>query len=323
MKGKPIRLKHCIHVAATDIDPGGTTNVKHVDALVNGSVLAARNALDNSCSRLTEFHRKHLSEIFVSLKHTYDAIRYLIRKGHQSPITVDAMALARIQLETIYAIALIAEKPESLDIYIKNHWKGHYLRFLHERENYKNLSNRKNFYFTQGILILEKLRKDCGVSDDEKSTIDSDELGIPLPAGTSAKKIEDFPTPTRALERIKTVETRKMLTYLYPEYRHLCSFVHLSPLPKFLKGIFDDRSRYSSLFSQGEREEIFHKAVADEALWIGFLSIAQCAAELICFYPNDLELRKTVGDCWEVLSKSSFPAKSVYEIRTKSLIGII
>ena len=170
---------------------------------------------------------------------------------------------------------------------------------------------------------LEELRKLAGVSDDEKATIRSDQLGEPLPTGMLSKPIQQFPTPGVALRIIREPDRKRMLSRLYLEYQFLCSFVHFSTHPRTFKGLFDDREPFGRMFTTGQLENMFQKEIAGPAIWVDFLSIVQSAAEMVVIYPGDIELRRAVTDAWSVLAERTIIGRAVWEFRSKKLLGVI
>ena len=53
------------------------------------------------------------------------------------------------------------------------------------------------------------------------------------------------------------------------------------------------------------------------------MSIAQSAAELTTLYPNDTELTSAVMGAWNELHDAHLLAIAVWNIRTKSLLGVV
>ena len=78
-----------------------------------------------------------------------------------------------MQLETLYSVCLITQDSTAATDYVRNFWKDNYVRFLFEREETRNLSR------------FDK-------TDDEKATVEFEELGTPLPAGVKLTKIKRF-----------------------------------------------------------------------------------------------------------------------------------
>ncbi len=318
------RVLDFAHIATTDIDSEGKLDAKQVDEFVNRCVARASAALSQNAQQLSEFQRHHLGEIFDSLAYTHQAIRELLKYGTTRPISVDALLLARLQLETLYALCLMVEDQHYIDVYLKDSWKKTYIRFLLQATECKNLPRFSSFHQKQGPAMLDRLRRIVGVTDDEVATIEHEELGKPLPQGASLTKIEKFPTPSIIVRKVTNTSRKKMLLRLYPEYQLLCSYVHgSSTQPRMLKNIFNPRSKFRGLFTSGEIEEMFQKEVAGEAIYLGYLSIVQACTELIELYPNDVELRATLTQAWQPLVEGSLVGRAIWEIRSRTLLGAV
>jgi hypothetical protein len=318
-----VTVRDSVHAIVSSFNPDSSTATVNLDGLLNRCVSAVTEALKSSSTTLfTDTQREHLSLIFKSMRDTHETIQDLLRFGNKSPRSVDSIPIARMQLETLYAICLVIEDGSNLDSYLKDSWKQIYIRDLLMAEECQNLPTIMSVLNGQSE-SLEKLRLLAGVSDEEKLTIRCEQLDEPLPAGVTRKIIPPFPTPGRVLKRIKNEDRKQMLKRLYFEYQFLCSFVHFSTRPRTFKGIFDSREPFRQMFTATELDEMFQKEIARPALWIDFLSVAQGAAEMVCAYPGDVELRRTAVEAWGVLADRTVMGRAVWEIHTKKLLGVI
>lgn len=125
-----IRVIDIAHLAKQDIDPDRHIDVKLVDGLVNRCSAAATSALKSPPVGYSELQAIHISWIFDSMRFTHVTIRNLIAGGPKTPACIDALALTRLQLETLYSICLITQAPSAAADYVKNFWKDNYVRFL-------------------------------------------------------------------------------------------------------------------------------------------------------------------------------------------------
>jgi hypothetical protein len=310
------------YLMTKDIDLDQTTDPAIMDALVNRCIAAAFEALRGPTSDFTKVQQEHLGHIFKSMRPTHETIRELLHHENKTPRSVDAVPLARLQLETLYAICLVLDQPSYLDLYFKHSWKQTYVRHLLMSSECKNLPTVMAELDKQ-LTPLEGLRNLAGVTDQEKATIRSEQLGEPLPLGIVSVPIRQFPTPGAALRVIRDPDRKRMLSRLYFEYQFLCSFVHFSTQSRSFKGIFDQRERFGELFTSEQLENMFHKEIAGPAIWVDFISIVQSAAEIVTLYPADIELRRAVTDAWAVLSEKTIMGRAVWEFRAKKLLGII
>jgi hypothetical protein len=317
-----VRVCDVAYLMTTDINPDQTTAAPILDGFVNRCIAAVFEALRGSTALFTDVQREHPGQIYKSMRPTHETIRDLLRSENKSPRSVDAVPIARLQLETLYAICLVLEQPSYLDLYLKHSWKQIYVRHLLMTAECRNLSVL-TAELDQQLVPLEDLRKLAGVSDEEKATIRTEQLGEPLPTGMSSKPISQFPTPGVALRIIRDLDRKKMLSRLHLEYQFLCSFVHFSTQPRTFKGFFNDREPFGRMFTSGQLENMFQKEIAGPAIWVDFLSIVQSAAEMVAVYPCDIELRRAVTDAWSVLAEKTIMGRAVWEFRSKKLLGVI
>ena len=317
-----VRIKDFATPNQKDIDPDERFDAPKLDAIVNRCVAAVTDSLKAQTTQFSDTDRGHLTQLFFSMKNTHLAIRKLLEQEDKNPISVSAMPLVRIQLETLFAVVLVIEQPETFPLYLKDGWKRLYVRHLWFREESKGLPR-----ITVGLdhvePSLEAMRMLAGVSDEEKLTIDVEELGVTPPPGFQAKPIRWFPTPGDVLDRIKDSERKRMLARLLPEYEFLCSFVHVSPHSKVFPALFDRRQIFGEMFTSGQREEMFQKEIAGPALCLGLLSIVQSCSELVPVYPADMDLLATVTEAWKTLHDLSLITRKIWELRAKRLLGAL
>ena len=206
-----------------------------------------------------------------------------------------------------------------VELYAKNGWEKLYERYLLEREECKKLPR-----FIGGLKAMEPyidgLQHISGVSDVERKTIESEELGIPMPKGIHEMRIKQFPTPGKIIEQIADQDCKKMLVRLYAEYEYLSSYVHGLPDAVSYKEIF---GKHKHRFSTGRTEDIFQKRIVGPSLSLSWLTVVQSASELICLYPQDIELRATITEAWNKLLNHWILAKIIWEIRAKTLLGSV
>jgi len=231
--------------------------------------------------------------------------------------------LARLQLEALYSVCLMVQDPSFVDIYVKSFWRDNYVRFLLVREECKGLTRFDEYLSLSGPRTLEMLRQAAGVTNEERATVEFEELGTPLPAGMNETKIRPFPTPMRVIEKLTDAGQRRMLMRLYPEYRRLCGFAHGSAQAWMFKNAFWDRSPLRPNLSEAQRQDVFEKEVLDPALLHSSLSVIQGTCEAATLYPADIELKRTAIEAWNVLSEMNLLGRTIWEIRARSILGVV
>lgn len=317
-----IRVIDIAHPAKHDIDPDRHIDVKIVDGLVNRCSAAATSALKHPPSGYSELQAIHISWIFDSMRFTHVTIRNLIAEGPKTPACVDALALTRLQVEALYSVCLITQDPTAVADYVKNFWKDNYVRFLLVREECRNLTRFATYVNTEGYAVLAQLQQASGVTDEEKATVEFEELGTPLPTGMKIAKIKRFPQPVGVIEAVVRPDRKRMLMRLYPEYRRLCAFAHGSAQSAMFKTAFWERSPLQRVIPESSRQNVFEKELVD-AIFYSSLSVIQSACELATIYPSDIELKRTVIEAWNLLLDSHLLGRIIWEIRAKSSLGVV
>jgi hypothetical protein len=320
-------VKNAHYVHTEDIDAGSTrAGGDQWEALVNICVKSAEVALEQPPAGYSIWQRNSLVDVFTSMRATHRAIRVLLKLGDTHPGSVDALVLARLQLEALYNLCLMFEGPEHVTRFQHEAWMRDYTRWMLYREELKKI-NREHPEVDADHPRLMFLMNLWGITNEQRLTIEYKELEVDPPAGFVPQPIKAFPTPGRLIELIPEGSKRQMLIRLYPEYQDLCSYAHGRPFAGFGKGVFDDRSpaRRDFLKAHGEKyvTHLFHQEVLGPAQIFSLISIAQATAELTQLYPSHLELQAASTRAWNELHGTNFMVNAVWHIRTKDLIGAI
>ena len=317
-----VRIPDCARPITKPVDLHLASDVDELQAHVNRCVLAMRNAFQSPCVIFDPVQREHVGQIYHAMKCTDGAIKELLRSKTQNPLCVDALPLARIQLERMFCVCLTIEDPSTITLYLKNDWKFLYVRDLLQRAECADIQELMAVLDAQAG-SLEQLRQLAGVTDEEKEITRCEALGLPTPKGFSARPIRPFPTPAAVLDRIKDTGRKQMLSRLYLEYSFLCVHVHFSPRSVSFRGLLDSRESFAGLLSTEQLELMFQKEIAQPSIWISFLSIVQSCTELISHFPADVELRRTVAQAWAPLASRTSIGQSIWETRSKRLVGVL
>jgi hypothetical protein len=311
------------HVLDSDIDVTQSFDCKTLDEYVNTCITAAKDALQSAVPPgFSEFNRDILQNLMEGLRSAHNSIRKLL-KDEPSASSVDVMTIARVQLEALYSFCFLLQNANNVSHFLKSGWKKQYIRFLLEREECKNIPRFDKFINTEGIQLHEKMRIFLNVSDAEKLTIESEELGTAMPAGIKKEAISGFPTPAKIINKITDPDQKSMLERLYPEYQWLCSFAHGDQNASFFRVVLDERSAHAKFIDPEKRADIFQRQIAEYSVLYSAICAVQTATEIAAIYPNDVELMVKVSAAWTGLSKLSFISRSVWERRAKKILPLI
>jgi hypothetical protein len=321
-KALPLPVSKVAHRHTTDIDRQQTMQSKEWDRLGNVCVVRATKALEGDTDGYTREHRYHISDMFNSMATTNRTIRRVLEAGANEPESVDALVLARLQLECLYTVCLMLEGPQHVDCYTRDYWRKRYIEYLLMREETMGLPELEQLAAETPVDLI-RLGLHFGVTPDQMATVELREIGKPLDASLTKQSIPRFPTPGQSIERFSPGDKRRMLERLHHKYVDLCSFAHGSGHANLFKIVFDRRSPHGDFLTEAEKEKRFMYDVVGTVYTVSFLSIAQSTAELTLLYPHDVELSVAVSNAWEQLRRTSFLTKAIWEIRTRSLLGMI
>jgi hypothetical protein len=125
-----ITVASCAYPHKSDIDTTADREGETWEKLVNVCVTRAQTSLTESTGGYTKMHRDTLSDLLGSMRATHRSIRLLLAKGDAEPESVDALCLARLQVEGLYSMCLLTEGPQHVDTFVRDAWKKQYVRYL-------------------------------------------------------------------------------------------------------------------------------------------------------------------------------------------------
>ncbi|HYL93773.1 MAG TPA: hypothetical protein VEW69_11535 [Alphaproteobacteria bacterium] len=311
------------HVLTTDIDTTQHAHVKELDGFVFTCISSAAAALGTAAPPgFTNFERDHLQLVVNGMRHSHRSIRNLLLGG-PDPSAVDALAIARLQLETLYSLCFMLQDAANVRLFLKYGWKKKYVRFLLDREERRNLPRFDEYFSKTAAPFIEELRKRSGVTTEEKLTIEQEQIGTPVPAGFVPVPIERFPTPRAVIRAIRNSDQKDMLERLYPDYEYLCSFAHGDTESSLFRTILDSRLPFKNMLGSGQVEDFFQRQVAETPLTYSIISAVQVATEVAAIYPANVELLAKVTEAWNWLIKGTLYASPVWERRAKKILPLI
>jgi hypothetical protein len=316
-----LRVRDIKHVLSSDadIDPNAVVDPKKLDGFVFACGNLAQAALSKSPpSGFTDFERDHLNAVIAGQAHSHRSIRCMVQ-GEENASAVDALAIARLQLETLYSFCFMLQDAENVRWFLKCAWKNRYIQFLLGREEWGRLPRFSEHLTVTALPLIDMFRRLSSVTDEEKRTIEVEEPGLAPAPGFTPAKIENFPTPAGVIQRVTSPSQRRMLKRLYPEYQCLCSFAHPGPEAAVIRTVCDPRSPHQGLFSSGERREFYQRQVVAPAVMGSTIAAVQVATEVAAIYPADIDLIAKVTEAWSFLVHVSLLARTVWEIRTKEI----
>jgi hypothetical protein len=97
-----------------DVDITRREDVATLDGFVNTCITEATDALQKApLAGFSEANRNHIANLVEGVKHSHQSIRKLLR-GDRNASAVDALAIARLQLETLYNACYLLQAPQHI-----------------------------------------------------------------------------------------------------------------------------------------------------------------------------------------------------------------
>src|SRR5436309_852970 len=128
-----------------DLDESVKTDVSVIDSLIRRCIVRTTTAIERGAlPGYDEFETAQLGQFIRSMMWTHEGIRQVLRQEGQ-PSSVDALALARVQLEGVYTICYMLHQPSSVGDYVKAGWKKTFSRFLLEQKEREQLPRFKEY----------------------------------------------------------------------------------------------------------------------------------------------------------------------------------
>lgn len=317
-----IRVVDVSQSVSSDLDVKSRCDVRDLDTAVFTCLLAASNTLSRAIpAGFSDLERDQLVHFVNGLRSSHISIRKLLSGGHDAS-SVDALVIARLQLESLYSFCYLLKAPENVRLYLKNGWKKRYIRFLIGRAEMCHLPGASEFYLQQGPEYLEKLRIASFVTPEEKAWLEFDELGVGSPTPAEAR-IKKFPTPMGVIEDFDRNSRQPLLKRLYPEYQYLCSFAHGAAESSFLRAVTDPRSPIRHFLEPWKTFDIAQREVAENAILYSALSCLLSATEVFAACPSDVELSAKLAKAWNFLLSVHLLAGTVWDLRVKGVLGVV
>jgi hypothetical protein len=311
------------HVIDHDLDITQSYDVATLDEHVYTCISLSRSAIEvGKLAGYSDYEKAHIWNFIEGMRYSHKSIRKLL-KGEQSASAVDALAIARLQLENLFTICFLLQSAENVRLFLKNAWKKKYVRFLLHRAEHIRLSRFDEYYNNTGLEMLDKLQGVSFVSDEERRTIDIQQLGYPFGPKPQVVRMEGFPTPAQVVKKITNPDQKQMLARLNSEYEFLCSFAHGDGESVLFRTVADKRSPFQSLHMTSEIEKFYQEQVLEPPILYSALSSILVATEVAASFPSEVELRARLGEAWNFLTKSSLSVVSAWETRAKKVLGFV
>ncbi len=310
------------HVIEHDVDISQSYDVKTLDEHVYACISLSRTAIE--AGRLGEYgdyEKGHIWNFIDGMRHSHKSIRKLLA-GEQSASAVDALAIARLQLENLFTVCFLLQSVDNVRLFLKNSWKKKYVRFLLHRAEHIRLPRFNDYEQRAAPDTLDKLQRVSFVTDEERRTIEFQQLGG-VSAPSPMVPIKGFPTPALVVKKITNPDQKQMLARLNSEYEFLCTFAHGESDSVVFRTFADKRSFVHSMRTTTEIEKFYQEHVLEPPVLYSALSSVLVATEIAAAFPSDIELRAKLITAWNFLVNGSLLAVCPWQVRARKVLGVL
>ena len=308
-----------------DIDITGKVNLALLDRSLEVAVNRTCNAVLDS-KTLDADLQAFIVSILKQFFSTHKSIRLLLKqKDTDIGMCGDAISLCREQVEKVFVLTLVIDDPAKwLSRWFKYDWRKRYEEFLLEKHECQKLSRFDSFLDNEGPEGLEQWKKQMGVSDAEKTTIEEsfeftlNNPDINLPAHLGNSLIPQVPTPGKAKQKINDVSVKAALERWYWEYKFLCDNTHIGPQRLIYTQIGSRQVSLSESHVNAMAERDFGKAVITSYV----ATLYSCSEAYRLISPN-VEVIGELTKLWNELAKGTLLGKLFWEIRVKDIFPLV
>lgn len=298
-----------------DIDRESGFDCKVADALVR-KLIARAEAAVRKCS-LPDLQMGFFKAVLPLFDQTHRSIRVLCKELYEAHgHTGDALSLVREQIEKLFTLQLVCEDAGKwVPVYLKDGWRKSYLMFLHEQAEVRDLPRFQEFTQNRGPHLMEQLRLGYGVTDDEKKVVELKAAGQPVPEALKPHDLAEFPTPGKALSRLKDVGRKTFMERWYVEYKRYCSFSHALTQ----KVVLNQMQTHGIQIDPMMRTVFLNKHI-EPGLILSYLAIGSAVAELNALHGKDLEVLESLSEFWATFQRSSLLGVAFWDLRIRGLL---
>jgi len=169
------------------------------------------------------------ANMLLAMKSTHRSIRRLVSGEKElAELSVDALSLARVQLERGFLAMLLIDSQRWHVRYRKNAWKAFARKYFRDQRSLGHFEPYKDYFGSSGpgITILRQFAHEMDVGEDEIQTLRAHVLGDKPDPRWDQWFIADMPTPGRTVQELTDPQRKALAEVLHPYYDNLSHFTH-------------------------------------------------------------------------------------------------
>lgn len=211
-----------------------SASVRELDETAFAAADAAVAALHAAMDKSTSLDQLHLlgtqAQMLLAMKGTHRAVRRLLEAdSRQMDLSLEALPVARVQLERCFLALLIQDNPRRWHArYRQNAWKAFAEKFFRDQQLLARFPPYAEYFGPSGdgVRLLREFAHGMDVSEDAFQTLRAQIAGEDPDPRFKTWFIPDMPTPGRCLDELTDPTHRHLAGLLYPFYDNLSHFSH-------------------------------------------------------------------------------------------------
>jgi len=289
-----------------------TASAKQLDDLTFAAAEAVAAALAEALEGSTSLDELHgldtQRQMLGAMMATHRSVRRLAAPGaEEMELSLDALPLARVQLERGFLALLLLDNPGRwLARYRKNAWKAFAEKFFRDQQTLGHLEPYRAYFGSAGpgVRLLRDFAHEMDVSEDEFQTLRVQITGDEPDPRFKQWFIADMPTPGRCLQLLRDPTHRHLAELLYPAYDNLSHFSHGG-----LVGVMEAAILRKDLAEETEdqRRQFWFRHVLEQALPASYVSILLAGTLFARPYLHAPDVRKALLGAWRPYHSDGSP----------------
>jgi hypothetical protein len=312
-----------------------------VDPQMRDLLNSTRYALKSPSNLKKPSHYKeYIADLLINQLYmfsiTHASIRELIAaadKYKQYYIVADALSLAREQVEKIYIIASLLDKPnQNFRQYLRSSWKVEYEKFLLDNEEHKENERFKKHLKKTLPQRLERMRRNQFIKGRKDILVSKFAIRVLKfnwnnPGEKKAPFLKDktvynyvkeyfgFATPGSSAAKITDPELRRFLYRWHKEYVALSQFTHITMRKLAFARMLTEKS-------MGEQEKIERFGIenAIRAIHSSYTAAATACVLVLNEVSSDYGAKAELRQFWDQLIGFSLFSKALWKMYIKDVI---
>lgn len=279
-----------------------------------------------------------ISQIVTNQLYAFSMTHYSIRvlvaaavKHKYYPLVADALSLAREQIEKVFIVATLLDKPNSgFRQYWRSSWKVEYQRYLLDQEEHRENDRFEEFLKNTSPKRLERMRRDPILKNILVSRyaervlvyawndpFGQNPLWFKKPKSKhKPKNVRDyvrdyfeFATPGKGMKRIQDQALRRFLFRWHKEYVALSQYTHVT----MKKIAFAEMVKRKDVASQGPMKD-FAIERAITAINTSYTAAASACLLVVNEVSRDYGAKQETQELWETLTGFSLLSKALWKM---------